>query len=51
MIATGLAGAAGLATGLPSATGDGLAPGAGDGLPFGLGLGAGSAIIAVGVAT
>ena len=49
--ATGLAGTPGCAAGLPTATGDGLPRAAGDGLAFGLALGAGSASIAVGVAT
>jgi hypothetical protein len=46
LAATGLARSAGLAAGLPTATGDGLARAAGDGLA----LGAGLASIAVGVA-
>ena len=51
MIATGLPSATGLAAGLPNATGDGLPSALGEGLPFGLALGAGTASIAVGVAT
>ena len=51
--ATGLLAASGLdwATGLATAAGDGLARATGDGLAFGLAVGAGSASIAVGVAT